>query len=53
MNVEKSHKSVSVCPMKYLQLKGLSLRGNPLRLYRAKRFPLMNWTYGDTGFYSG
>ena len=29
------------------------LRGNTLRLYRAKHLPLMNWTYGDTGFYIG
>ena len=34
-------------------VKGLSLRGNPLRLYWAKHLTLMNWTYGDTGFYSG
>ena len=34
-------------------VKGLSLRGNPLQLYRAKHLPLMNWTYGDTGFYNG
>ena len=32
---------------------GLSLRGYPLGLYRAKHLPLMNWTYSDTGFYSG
>ena len=31
-------------------VKGLSLRDNPLRLYRAKQLPL---TYGDTGFYIG
>ena len=71
MNVEKSHKSVHVCPIfffqarenllkfdttagySYLSVKRLSLRGNTLRLYRAKHFPLMNWTYGDTGFYIG
>jgi len=34
-------------------VKGLSLRGNPLRLYRAKHLPLMNWTYSDTEFYIG
>ena len=34
-------------------VKGLSLRGNTLRLYRAKHLPLMNWIYGDAGFYSG
>ena len=27
-------------------LKGLSLRGNTLKLYRAKHLPLMNWPYG-------
>jgi len=32
-------------------VKGLGLRGNTLRLYRAKHLPLMNRTYGDTGFY--
>ena len=32
-------------------VEGLSLGGNTLRLYRAKHFPLMNWTYGDTGLY--
>jgi len=34
-------------------VKGLSMRGNPLWLYRAKHLPLKNLTYGDTGFYSG
>ena len=34
-------------------VKGLSLRGNTLRLYRAKHLPLMNWPYGDTGLYIG
>ena len=34
-------------------VKGLSLRGNTLRLYRAQHLPLMNWTYGDTRIYSG
>ena len=34
-------------------VKGLSLRDNPLRLYRIKHLRLMNWTYGDTGFYNG
>jgi len=34
-------------------VKELSLRGNTLRLYWAKHFPLMNWTYGDTGLYIG
>ena len=34
-------------------VKGLSLRGNALRLCKAKHLPLMNWTYGDTRFYSG
>ena len=29
-------------------VKGLSLRGNTLRLYSAKHLPLINWTYGDT-----
>jgi len=33
-------------------VKGLSLRGNPLRLYRDKHLPLMNWM-GDTTFYIG
>jgi len=34
-------------------VKGLSLRGNTLRLYRAKHLVLlMNWTYGDTGFFT-
>ena len=33
-------------------VKGLSLIDNALLLYRAKHLPLMNWTYGDTGFYS-
>ena len=32
-------------------VKGLNLRVNPLRLYKAKHLPLMNWTYGDTGLY--
>ena len=32
-------------------VKGLSLRNNTLKLYRAKHLSLMNWTYGDTGFY--
>ena len=36
-----------------IEVKGLSLSNNPLRLYRAKHLPLMNWTYGDTGFYIG
>ena len=39
--------------MEVSSVKELSLRGNPLRLYRAKHLPLMNWTYGDTEFYSG
>ena len=32
-------------------VKGLSLRGNILRIYWAKHLPLMNWPYmhGDTG----
>ena len=30
-------------------VKGLSLRGNTLRIYWAKHLPLMNWPYGDTG----
>ena len=34
-------------------VKALRLRGNPRRLYRAKHLPSRNWTYGDTGFYSG
>ena len=34
-------------------VKGQSLRGNTLRLYRAKHLPLMNWPYGDTGLYIG
>ena len=34
-------------------VKGLSLRGNTLRLYRAKHLPLINWTYDDTGLYIG
>ena len=33
-------------------VKGLSLRGNTLRLCGAKHLP-MNWPYGDTGFYIG
>ena len=36
-----------------VSVKGLSLRVNRLRLYRAKHFPLINWTYRDTGFYIG
>ena len=36
-----------------IEVKGLSLRGNTLRLYRVKHLPLMNWTYGDTGLYIG
>ena len=34
-------------------VKGLSLRGNTLRLYRAKHLPLINWPYGHTGLYIG
>ena len=34
-------------------VKMLSLRGNSRRLCRAKHLPLRNWTYGDSGFYSG
>ena len=34
-------------------VKELSLRGNTLRIYRAKHLPLINWTYGDTGLYIG
>ena len=34
-------------------VKGLSLRGNTLRIYRAKHLPLISWTYGDTGLYIG
>jgi len=34
-------------------VKGVSLRGNTLRLYRVKHLLLMNWPYGDTGLYIG
>ena len=31
----------------------LRLRANPQLLHGAKHLPSRNWTYGDTGFYSG
>ena len=34
-------------------VKRLSLGSNTLRLYRAKHLVLMNWNYGDTGYYNG
>ena len=34
-------------------VQGLSLRGNTLRLYRAKHLQLIKWTHGDTGLYIG
>jgi len=34
-------------------VKELSLRDNPLRLYRVKHLLLINWTYGHTGLYIG
>ena len=51
--------SLSLIPQLYTviikvsSVKGLSLRGNTLRIYRAKHLPLINWTYGDTGLYIG
>ena len=36
-----------------IEVSSLRLRGNLRRLYGAKQFPSQNWTYGDTGFYSG
>ena len=35
------------------EVKAVSLKGNPWRLYTVKHLPLQNGTYGDTGFYSG
>ena len=53
LNLKSSGVILSPCfvIIEVSSVKGLSLRGNPLRLYRAKHLLLMNWTYRDTGFY--